>query len=237
LTPDAPGAVEGAVAVVGAGVVAAGVVDGLPGPPVAEPAPDRLEVLVDREDDEPAFRRPLRPVSRFVVEGFVASAGVSLGDAAGFAVGAGVAASAAGCGLGVVAVASADGAGAVVESAAGVLGGAASPLAGVVPPAGGATVPLLLVVAVELAAGDGAEPPSATATLAVPRLVSAMAKAAPTKTRPSPRRPPGRSGRWSPTLRTAARRVMSHKESRASRRPKFDRLSKSNRTGCTAGKV
>jgi len=229
---DVPGVVEGVVLVAG---VVAFVAATVPAAPFAEPVPDGLEVLVDREDDEPPFRRALRAedrlVSCFVAVGFVAVAGapdeVSVGAVAGFVVAAGVAVSAPVCGLAVPALVSAAGAGsglgAVAGSAGGVVGEGASAVPVGVPLPSEEPVPLpgplLLLDAVEPGAAGASAPWAATATLALLRLVSAMTKAAPTNTRPKPRRewwPPGRSGRWRPTLRTAARGELSHKASRAS---------------------
>jgi hypothetical protein len=227
---EAPGVVE----VVGpaAGAVVVPALDGAAVPLAAGGEPEGLEVLAGRDDDEPLLRRVAGRfvaagfvVAGFVVAGFVVAGFVVAGFvAAGFVAGAGVPAGAA---VGVVAGA-AVGASAVVElggsagasvagSGAGAAAGSGAGVLVAVPLPVPLLLPLLLLGVVE---PDVVEP-SATATLALLRLVSAMTKTALTTTRPNPRRgrcPPEASDRWGPKLRTAARpeRITS---SRASRRP------------------
>jgi GLTT repeat (6 copies) len=190
--------------------------------------PERPEVLVGREDDEPLLRRAgARFVAAglvaaglvaaglvaaglvaaglvaagLVAEGVVAGAGVSAGAAVGDVAGAGVAASGV-VELGVAAGVS--GAGAVVGSGAGVVVAVPLPVPLLLP----LLLPLLDVVEPEVAE------PSAAAMLALPRLVRATRKTALTTTRPNPRRercPPEPSDRWRPKLRTATRHGPNHK--------------------------
>jgi hypothetical protein len=218
---------------------------------VAEPARDCLEVLLDRDDEAlPPRRRAVRPLVR-VLSGFVAdglpaglvaglvsgsAAGVSVADAAGCVVAAGVAVSEPVLELGAVpgepdddgvagsGVAASSGVGAVVD------GASALPVA--VPPPG----PLLSLDVVEPGVAGVSDPGVAAAMLAVLRLARAIAKTVPMTTRPNPRRwPLEPPGRWRPTLRLlVVDRVTS---SRASRRPKIDRPSKSNPTGCPVGNL